>query len=342
MQNPKKLASKALVLVLSLAMFVWIGKKTDWEATGNAIKNASPIWLSMAVIPMLLAHWLRGARWNMLTQPAGYTLNKRRSFYAVMSGYLVNVATSRGGEIARCALAAKSEKAPVETLVGTVITERIIDLVVLMMMAMLCLVLQFNEMVRFLFLFKPLQQAAHWFLNSSLWVKISLISLVLAMLGLVIRLLKQKISKWIHQPQETSGFISKFIAGFKTVFQLEKPWAFWASSILIWFGYWFSGYFSMKALAITADGTLANALGFMMFSALGVIIPLPAGAGVWATMAFGLEFVYGYSASDAQTFGIFSVAYSNTLMIVFGAITYLLYFLEMRKLTKTENYEVRR
>ena len=92
----------------------------------------------------------------------------------------------------------------------------------------------------------------------------------------------------------------------------------------------------MKALEITADGTLANALGFMMFSALGVIIPLPAGAGVWATMAFGLHFVYGYSENDAQTFGIFSVAYSNTLMIVFGALAYLLYFFEMRKLARLE------
>jgi Na+-driven multidrug efflux pump len=51
-------------------------------------------------------------------------------------------------------------------------------------------------------------------------------------------------------------------------------------------------------------------------------------------MAFGLHFVYGYSENDAQTFGIFSVAYSNTLMIVFGALAYLLYFLEMRKLSK--------
>ncbi|MFN5889648.1 MAG: lysylphosphatidylglycerol synthase transmembrane domain-containing protein [Bacteroidota bacterium] len=334
MQSTKKLASKAFIILLSVAMFIWIGLKTDWQTTGNAIKNASPLWIGLAVIPMLLAHWLRGARWNMLTEPAGYTLNKRRSFYAVMSGYLVNVATSRGGEIARCALAAKSEKAPVETLVGTVLTERLIDLVVLALMAMLCLVLQFDEMVRFLFLFQPLKTLANSYYQMPLGLKILIIAILAAVLLFAFIFLKKKIVSWINKPQDNQGFISKFANGFKTVFQLESPIKFWLYSILIWCGYWLSGYFSMKALEITADGTLANALGFMMFSALGVIIPLPAGAGVWATMAFGLHFVYGYSENDAQTFGIFSVAYSNTLMIVFGALAYFLYFLEMRKLSK--------
>ena len=336
MQNLKKLASKAIIILLSVAMFAWIGFKTDWETTGNAIKNASPTWIGLAVIPMLLAHWLRGARWNMLSQPAGYTLNKRRSFYAVMSGYLVNVATSRGGEIARCALAAKSEKAPVETLVGTVLTERLIDLVVLALMALLCLIIQFDEMVRFLFLFQPLKTLIHSFYQMSLGLQIALLGFLATLILFAFLFLKKKITTWINKPQDNQGFISKFANGFKTVFQLDSPVKFWLYSVLIWCGYWLSGYFSMKALEITADGTLANALGFMMFSALGVIIPLPAGAGVWATMDFGLHFVYGYSENDAQTFGIFSVAYSNTLMIVFGALAYLLYFFEMRKLAKLE------
>lgn len=336
MKDPKKLASKIAVILLSVAMFVWIGMKTDWETTGNAIKNASPFWLCLAVIPMLLAHWLRGARWNMLSEPAGFKLNNRRSFYAVMSGYLVNVATSRGGEIARCALAAKSEKAPVETLVGTVLTERLIDLVVLAFMALLCLILQFTEMTRFLFLFQPFQSAATWFLSISFWVQLLFISMAAFAALFAVFYLRKKINSWLLKPQENQGFLAKFAAGFKTVFQLENPGKFWLYSILIWFGYWFSGYFSMKALTITADGNLFNALGFMMFSALGVIIPLPAGAGVWATMAFGLHFVYGFSEIDAQTFGIFSVAYSNSLMIVFGAISYLLYFFEMRKIQNSE------
>lgn len=115
-----------------------------------AVQSANLGWLAAAVVFMLSAHWLRGARWTMLTEPAGYSLNKRRSFYSVMIGYLVNVATSRGGEIARCALSSKSEKAPVELLIGTVVTERIVDFIMLFMVCVAALITQFQYIYAFL------------------------------------------------------------------------------------------------------------------------------------------------------------------------------------------------
>ena len=133
------------MILLAAGVFTAIGFKIDWQQTANSVKNANLYWLLGATITMLYAHYLRGWRWNMLTEPAGYPLNKIRAFYAVMIGYLVNVATSRGGEFVRCAMAAKSEKAPVPTLVGSVVTERIIDLLVLMSLCLLCLGIQFQE-----------------------------------------------------------------------------------------------------------------------------------------------------------------------------------------------------
>ncbi|MFM2299322.1 MAG: hypothetical protein RIR98_930, partial [Bacteroidota bacterium] len=137
------------MILLAVGVFTAIGFKIKWQETANSVKNANIYWLLAATISMLTAHYLRGWRWNMLTEPAGYPLNKTRAFYAVMIGYLVNVATSRGGEFVRCAMAAKSEKAPVPTLVGSVVTERIIDLLVLMSLCLLCLGIQFQEFYGF-------------------------------------------------------------------------------------------------------------------------------------------------------------------------------------------------
>ncbi len=137
------------MILLAVGVFTAIGFKINWQETANSVKNANIYWLLAATISMLTAHYLRGWRWNMLTEPAGYPLNKTRAFYAVMIGYLVNVATSRGGEFVRCAMAAKSEKAPVPTLVGSVVTERIIDLLVLMSLCLLCLGIQFQEFYGF-------------------------------------------------------------------------------------------------------------------------------------------------------------------------------------------------
>jgi uncharacterized membrane protein YbhN (UPF0104 family) len=69
----------------------------------------------------------------------------------------------------------------------------------------------------------------------------------------------------------------------------------------------------------------------LIFSSLGVIVPVPGGAGVWGTVAYGLTLIYGLPESHANTYGIFTVAFSNLLMIVFGALAYLLFFLNTKK-----------
>ena len=112
--------------------------------------------------------------------------------------------------------------------------------------------------------------------------------------------------------------------------------AFILASVGIWLGYWLNTYFMLKSLDVTMHFTLANALGVLIFSTLGVIVPLPGGAGVWGTLAYGLTLIYGLPQDQANTFGIYSVAVSNLLMIVFGSISYLLLYLDMQKASKNE------
>jgi uncharacterized protein (TIRG00374 family) len=149
MKISKHLFTRALMIIFAIGVFVYIGVETNWVETWKAVKSANYLYILLAIILMTTAHYLRGARWDQLSRAAGYPINHRRAFYSVMSGYLVNVATSRGGEVVRCALTAKSEKAPIETLVGTVITERIIDLVIMLFMAALALMLQFDVLYQF-------------------------------------------------------------------------------------------------------------------------------------------------------------------------------------------------
>jgi uncharacterized protein (TIRG00374 family) len=145
----KKTLSRILMLVLAVSVFGYIGYKTDWTATWTAIQGAHYGLIFIGTLIMLLAHFLRAYRWSILGATTGYPLNVRRAFYSVMAGYLVNAATSRGCEVVRCALTAKSEKAPVETLIGTVITERIIDLITMAFMGLLCLLIQYSVISEF-------------------------------------------------------------------------------------------------------------------------------------------------------------------------------------------------
>lgn len=310
------------MIVASLAVFGYIGYSVDWSHTWTAIQQASGLWILVYCLVMIFAHFIRGWRWTMLTEPVGYALNKRRSFYAVMTGYLVNVATSRGGEVARCAMAAKSEKAPVEMLIGTVVTERIIDMLVMGSLSMLCLVWEYEAIADFLL--NPLRKVWIWSAEHPIFLLGGLLALVALFLV------------WRNRSNSTESkgpsLLSRFSGGLKSVFKLRNPALFIVSSYAIWIGYWLCMYVTLKALPATADFTLSQALAVMVFSAFGIIVPVPAGAGVWGVVAYGLHMVYGLELATAETFGIFTVALSNLLLIVGGALSYAAWLWESRNI----------
>jgi uncharacterized protein (TIRG00374 family) len=309
------------MIVASIAMFGYIGFSVDWTHTWSAIQKASGLWILVYGLIMLFAHFIRGWRWNMLTEPIGYTLNKRRSFYAVMTGYLVNVATSRGGEVARCAMASKSEKAPVELLIGTVVTERIIDMLVMGSLSLLCLVWEYEAISDFIL--KPLESG---------WVLVTenplMIVLALALAVAAIWFWRKRST---HASAPSDSLWSRFSGGLNSIFKLRQPGLFILSSYAIWIGYWLCMYVTLKALPMTADFTLSQSLAVMVFSAFGIIIPVPAGAGVWGAVAYGLHMVYGLELTSAETFGIFTVALSNLLLIAGGSICYAAWLWESRR-----------
>ncbi len=314
----KKTISRILMLVLAIAVFGYIGYKTDWTATWKAIQGAHYGLVFIGSIIMALAHFMRAARWSLLSASVGFPLNKKRAFYSVMAGYLVNAATSRGGEVVRCALTSKSEKAPVETLIGTVISERIIDLISMVFMALLCLLLQFDILFQFAIDF--------------VWIPLKSNAPILFMI-LGGSLISFFIARKLFPKKETSkdGIVHKLLAGLNSVFKVKDKKTFIGLSLGIWFAYWMSMYLQLEALEITQHLTMGNALAVLLFSSLGIIIPVPGGAGVWYSIAYGLTLVFGFSTGDAATFGIFTVAFSNIFHILLGGICYGLLFYEVQK-----------
>ncbi len=322
-----------LLLLVAAGVFIWFGMNTDWNTTWNSVKSANPYWLTAAACTMLIAHWLRAYRWNMLTQPAGHTLSVRRSFYAVLTGYMVNVATSRGGEVVRCALAAKSEKAPLELLVGTVVTERIIDMVMLVLVCLVGLFVEFQQIYGFF----------EKYILTPVSAKATPLNLILGVAGLLLLVLlfawmrKRKSKQNDQKKSGIKAIFERFAEGLQSVFKLKNPAVFALLSTSIWFSYLLGGYCMLQSLDITSHMGFGSAISLLIFSAVGIAIPLPAGAGVWGTLAFGLQTVYSMNATAAETFGIFNVAFQNLYCIFYGSIAYLLLWFEMQKKDAAEN-----
>jgi glycosyltransferase 2 family protein len=326
----KKMLSNALLALLA-AVLVWlIIKRVNLGNAIDALYSTSPGWLLTSGIVMLGSHFLRGYRWKYLVEPLGYTMNPRRSFYAVLTGYLVNVGTSRGGEVVRCALLARSERIPFETLVGTVVTERVVDLFMLVFTFLAALLFEFTHIYGYVLnnVWEPLYAAIGW-KGIALMVLLGLAVLAILVLWRVRVQRRQKAAK-------AEGFLQRFAIGVKSIFELKKPWIFLILSMGIWVGYALSAWCLMKALPGTAHLWITAGLSIVIFSAIGISIPAPAGLGVVFPIAHGIQEVYKVPGNVADNYALLNLAFSNLLMIGSGLVAYGLLWWEMQKMNGDE------
>ena len=113
------------------------------------IRGANYSWVVLALIIYMVSNVLRALRWNMLLQPLGYTPRFFNSFGAIMVGYLANLGIPRSGEFVRAGLLAKYEDYEAEKVMGTIVTDRILDFICLLIIVGLALILSFNDFMTF-------------------------------------------------------------------------------------------------------------------------------------------------------------------------------------------------
>jgi len=126
-------AGKFLAFLAVGILLLWLAFRTvEFKELGNSLKGANYSWLLLSMLFGILAYISRARRWMILINPLGYHPKFWSTFHSMMSGYLANLALPRIGEITRCVALGKKEKIPVDQLVGTVVIERTIDLISLL------------------------------------------------------------------------------------------------------------------------------------------------------------------------------------------------------------------
>jgi len=131
--------SKVLKIVIPLGiglLLIWYSLSSitlsERLLLWNQIKSANPYWLSLSIIIALLSHLSRAYKWKFMLEPLGYKTSLSVRFSAIMIGYVANLGIPRSGELLRAVTVSKYEDIPVQKVIGTVITERLLDLVMLL------------------------------------------------------------------------------------------------------------------------------------------------------------------------------------------------------------------
>ena len=139
-------------------------------------------WIWVAIVFGLLSHVSRSLRWQMLTKSMGYRISFMNSFMGVMIGYFANMAIPRMGEFTRCGVVSKYENVPFSKLLGTVVTERVFDMIMLLLLTLIVVVSQFKQVGIFLDNNEEIKQKLYTMAHSS-WTYVVLGVLIVGIMG---------------------------------------------------------------------------------------------------------------------------------------------------------------
>ena len=235
--NPKlkKTLSVVIPILLSIGLVWYSLNKVPLEKILFEAKQADLKWLLVSVVCLNLSHMSRAYRWLFMLKPLGYNVRYLNSLMAVFSAYLMNYGIPRSGEVARATIMTKYEDVPFEKSFGTIISERVIDTVVMLIIMIITLVLQYDFIVDF---FSSLFKTSHIF------TIISIVTVVFLTI-IIFRYSKIKFATKIKD------FFKGLVEGLISVLKMEKKWQFVFHTFFIWSMYLFmfySGIQSFEAL----------------------------------------------------------------------------------------------
>jgi uncharacterized membrane protein YbhN (UPF0104 family) len=281
-----------------------------WQAANKG-------WLLLMAVIALISHLIRAERWRMLIEPSGHKPKLSHGFLSLMVGYLVNLVIPRGGEVSRCYNLYKLDKTPVELSFGTVVVERIIDVIFLILLIALSFIIESEKLFAFIETL-PIGTG-----DGS-----SKLPLILTILGglFVLGLLFLWFAK---KNKKLNAFIRKtwigFREGFLSVFKLKNKGLFIFYSALIWFLYFVMSYTVILAFPETKHLGLTAVLSLFAIGSIAMAAPLPGGTGSYHVLVpQGLVFLYHIAMADAVAFTFIFHGWQTAIMIFGGAISLII------------------
>jgi len=322
--------NKILVDVFKTIFFLGIGLLLIWLVVRNLTENdkteifhsftqANYGVIFLIMLLGIFSHVSRAIRWQIMIEPLGHKPGFLNTLMAVLVGYLANLAVPRIGEITRCGVIKRYEKLPLDSVFGTVVVERIMDTILLMIVSIITIVWQFDV------LSTKLKEAYEAYVgpakNTDAFpiktiIVISFFTILIALFLLRKRILKSKLAN------KLVGFLKGFSEGLKTITKLKKPYLFVFHSFLIWVIYFLGIYVGFKALPETSSLGIGASFAILFFGTFAFIL-VQGGIGAYQIIVQNTLVIYGISANVGYALG-WIIWSSQTLAIILGGLLSLI------------------
>lgn len=327
--NKKILGLFKYVFFLGLGVFLvwWSLQKVspdDWEKIKFALLNAR-YWLIVPVVVALLAsHYSRAIRWKILMEPMGYHPRISNTYLAVLIGYMANLAFPRLGEVLKCTVLARYEKVPADKLVGTIVAERVFDVICLLVVMLIAFFTQTEVIGDYLS-----AKLGMLFGSKAGGVSATKVILMIGGIAAVLLLAWFILTKLAHLSfiQKIKQIIKGVWHGLTSVRYIKNKGWFFFHTVFIWIMYLVSVRIGMYALTETSPYGFKPSISVLSTGSIAMILA-PSGIGFYPIIVQQTMELYGLSYPIGIAFGwlMWSVQFFQQLLSGFVALLLFPYF----------------
>lgn len=316
---------KALVTILKYVVFLGLGiwityhmlhELSDQQRSElvDAIESINPWYLIPICIAGFFSHYIRAVRWRYLLATIDLHPTKTNTMFAVMIGYITNLALPRAGEVAKCTVLAKYEDMPAHKMVGTIVAERAWDVLCLIVIAVGAFLLDIRRINDYV---SEKLSAASESIESHrtvLFTGMAVLAVIIIALVIIYRR---------NRHTRLGTVLKEMTHGILSIYHMKKKWEFLGLTILMWLMYMLQIYIGLKSLHETAFLSPLASLVTLVYGSLGLIIT-PGGIGAYPYLvAQILSGPYHVKDVPAQAFGWIAWAVQTVVIIVLGLFSLL-------------------
>jgi glycosyltransferase 2 family protein len=324
---------KHILVVLRFAFFLGIGIFFIWLFLKNltpdqkneivkSLKIANYTYIIIAMLLGLLSHYVRALRWRILIEPLGYKPRKLNVYMAVLIAYLANLALPRLGEVSRCGILTQYEKIPFNKSFGTVITERIIDMIAFVLLFFIMIFTMSSKLSEYVTqkIYLPLQtkfNITDALESNLLWAFIGVTAItVIVFLFLRKRLINTKAYLKVNH------MLTGFLAGIQSLLKIRQPILFFVYTVAIWVLYLLMAYVVFFSLQETSNLSIEAGLAILVFGSVGIMI-VQGGIGIYPAIVAETLFLFSITSTTGYAMG-WLIWSSQTIMILIAGVFSLL------------------
>jgi len=314
---------------IGITIVWWLFRDQTLSEIIDVLENdINYFWIIISIVLGILSHVSRALRWQQLIRATGENAGFNNSFWAVMTGYFINLLVPRMGEISKCGVISKYEKISFTKVVGTVVVERLFDMLMLVVLFFVVLVLQFEVLRSFLVKYVDLVKMYDRLLSPVTWGVIFLI--------LVLVYVFRKTRHSLKIFHDFASLWEKFKQGFFSIGKVENIWLFWAYTIFMWIMYFGMIYVAFFSFKDTSHLGIGAGLTILLTGSLGMMLPVQGGIGTWHAMVIATLAIYGVNHDMAAIFALLVHGAQTLMLIVMGILAFIILPLTNRNVKKHE------